>query len=198
MYLKIAFMSPASFPSCMSNYPVNREGRLYRIATATARAATRPPCTFKPAAPLSLELGAEVDSVAAADSVELASDPVDEDSVVDADSDALEDSDDALDVMVESVVAVESVAVEPVAVESVAVDVTLPVDEATDALSVFVLCAPTIPKLGEKLILDGSVSSMISMVYWKELTWSGSTVNVKVPSEAGIPARQKVSACTPD
>ena len=113
-----------------------------------------------------MELGAEVDSVAAADSVELSSsDSVDDDSVVDADSDALEDSVDALDVMVESLVAVESVAVESVAVESVAVDVTLPVDEASDALSVFVLCAPTTPKLGEKLIFDGSVSSMISTVY---------------------------------
>ena len=131
-----------------------------------------------------------MDSVAAADSVELASDSVAEDSVVDADSDALEDC-DALDVTVEPVVAVESVAV-----ESVAVDVTLPVDEATEALSVFVLCAPTTPKLGEKLMLVGSVSSMISMVYWKELTWLGSTVKVKVPSEAGIPARQKISACS--
>ena len=86
---------------------------------------------------------------------------------------------------VAEVVMVESVAVESVAVEPDAEDVMLPVDDATEELSVDVLWAPTTPKLGEKLMLVGSVSSTISMVYWKELTWLGSTVKVAVPSEAG-------------
>ena len=77
----------------------------------------------------------------------------------------------------EVVVAVESVAVEPVAVLSVAVDVMLP-DEPLEAVSVVVLVAPVMPKLGEKLMLEELVSSMISMVYWKVLTWSGWTVKV--------------------
>lgn len=91
----------------------------------------------------------------------------------------------AVDVAVRSV-AVESVAVESVAVESVAVDD--PVSDAEVTVPVVVPVAPTMPKLGEKLMLVGSESSMISMVYWKVLTWEASTVKVAVPSEAGMPA----------
>ncbi len=128
-----------------------------------------------------LSLGAAEDDVS--------EDSVEEDSVMDADM--LEDP-----VVVD--VIVDLLAVELVAVESDAVDVMLPVDDATEELSVAVLCAPTTPKLGEKLMLEGLASSMISMVYWKELTWLGSTVKVKVPSAAGIAARNEVSACRLD
>jgi hypothetical protein len=103
------------------------EKEVYRTATATAIAATRPPCTRRPAAPLS-ELGADVDSVAAAEEVV---------SLLDSDrvEVALEDS-----VLEESEAVV--VAVESVAVESVAVEVMEPVLVATKELSVAVLVAP--------------------------------------------------------
>jgi len=69
------------------------------------------------------------------------------------------------------------------------VDVTEPV-EVTEPVTtpVAVPVAPEIPKLGEKLMLVGSVSSMISMVYTWELTSpAGGIWRVAVPSEAGIP-----------
>ena len=45
----------------------------------------------------------------------------------------------------------------------------LPVGEAVRVPVVAVPVAPLIPKFGEKLKLVGSVSSMISIVYWKLL-----------------------------
>jgi hypothetical protein len=114
--------------------------------------ATRPPWTLRPAAKLA-ELGAEVDTVAVADEVfeeelELLLEWV----IV------LLVLLDALDFVVEALAVMEgmeSVAVEPV---------VLPVEDAV-ALAVRVPDALAIPKLGEKLMLLGLVSSMISIVY---------------------------------
>jgi hypothetical protein len=89
----------------------------------------------------------------------------------------------------------ESVAVE-VVVEPVAVDVDeLPVTDADELVSTAVLCAPWIEKAGEKLMLVGSVSSMISMVYMLVFTWLGSMVKVAVSAEAGMLAEYQVSVC---
>lgn len=65
---------------------------------------------------------------------------------------------------------VEAVDEEPVEVESVAVEepdavLAVPVLEAVEADATAVPVAPSMPKLGEKLMLLASVSSMISMVY---------------------------------
>lgn len=144
-------------------------------------AATRPPWTFRPTAPLSEELGAEVLSLASAEEL-----VEDSSSLLVSVEVAVELEESEVLVIVESV-AVESVAVESVAVESVAVEVTEP--EVADPVVVPV--APWMPKLGEKLMLVGSVSSMISMVYWKVLTSSAAgIVRVAVPSAAVTPARE--------
>jgi hypothetical protein len=65
---------------------------------------------------------------------------------------------------------VEAVDEEPVVVESVAVEepdevLAVPVLETVEADATAVPVAPSMPKLGEKLMLLASVSSMISMVY---------------------------------
>lgn len=80
----------------------------------------------------------------------------------------------------ESVVVSDEVSVESVAVpEVVAVReplAVLPVTDAVDADPVAVPVAPVMPKLGEKLMLEGFVSSMISMVYWNEFTSAASGI----------------------
>jgi len=79
----------------------------------------------------------------------------------------------------------ESVAeVEPVEVTE---PVEEPVAEPVKADPVAVPVAPWMPKLGEKLMLLGLVSSMISIVYWKELTSAAAGIlRVAVPPEAGM------------
>lgn len=79
------------------------------------------------------------------------------------------------------------------------VSVLLPVDvgesvEVTEPVTtpVAVPVAPWIPKLGEKLMLLGLVSSIISIVYTWELTsWAGGIWRVAVPSEAATPATRR-------
>jgi len=105
---------------------------------------------------------------------------------------------DAVDpVLVDPEVVAADDSVDPVLVEPVAValdteeepDDAVPVAETVDALTLAVPVAPSMPKLGEKLMLLVSVSSMISMVYTCELTsFAGGIVRVAVSSEAGIPS----------
>lgn len=114
-------------------------------------------------APL-LESGAVVVSEAAA---EVEVDELVESVVVVADEDSV------LELAADVVLAedsLEAVDEEPVAVESVAVEdpdavLAVPVLEAVEADATAVPVAPSMPKLGEKLMLLASVSSMISMVY---------------------------------
>lgn len=145
----------------MMNIP---EAPLYITAATTPTAmATRPPWTLMTPAPLE---GAEVDWEAAEAEVAVVL-VLEEPDVVVADR-VLE--------LLSSVVVAEEVSEESVAVR--VVDAVreplevLPVAEAVDADPVAVPVAPVMPKLGEKLMLLGFVSSMISMVYWNEFTSS--------------------------
>lgn len=76
--------------------------------------------------------------------------------------------------LLESVVVSEEVSVESVAVPELVAALeplaVLPVIDAVDADPVAVPVAPVMPKLGEKLMLEVFVSSMISMVYWNGFT----------------------------
>jgi len=125
-------------------------------------AARRPPWTFRLPAPLPLELGADVVSLGSADEV----DEVDSwELVVDAElSVPLDDEFVAvlLELSVEVIVEVSVVLVP----DEVPLDVAglLEVAEPVEAVPTAVPVAPLMPKLGEKLMLVGSVSSMISMV----------------------------------
>lgn len=98
------------------------------------------------------------------------------------------------DALLESVVVADEVSVESLAVPvELAVRepvlAVLPVTDAVEADPVAVPVAPVMPKLGEKLMLEVFVSSMISMVYWNEFTSAASGIwRVALPMEAGIPA----------
>ena len=97
---------------------------------------------------------------------------------------AVSDEDAVLSVA-EALFVIEAVEpVEPVTLEELLVELAVadPV-----RLPVAVPWALGMPKLGEKLISLGLVSSMISIVYWKLFTCEGSTVKVAVPSAAGTP-----------
>jgi hypothetical protein len=158
--------------------------------------ASRPPWTLRLPAPLPFESGALVLSVEEADEVVdvdcwelvvLAEDSLDEELVA-----------ELLELSVEVMVEVSVVEVaDKVSVLSVdvaePVEVREPVEVAEPVTTpVAVPVAPAIPKLGEKLMLLGLLSSMISMVYTWELTSpAGGICTVAVPSEAGMPATSR-------
>lgn len=88
------------------------------------------------------------------------------------------------------------ISVESVAVDEPAVELTLPVIEAVEGFRSAVPVAPWMPKLGEKLMLLASVSSMISIVYTCALrSLPEGIVRVAVPSEAGTPAEIARVSC---
>lgn len=158
-------------------------GFSYNTAATTPTAtATMPPWTFMATA--ALPVGAEVDCEAA-EALEVVLARLLVDPVVVADP--------VLEALLEPVVVSDEESVELLAVpEVVAVLLpllVLPVMDAVEADPVEVPVAPVMPKLGEKFMLVASVSSMISMVYWNELTSAASGIwRVALPMEAGIPA----------
>lgn len=131
------------------------------------------------AAAFELLLGADVVDVGAAALVELAAALEDADAL-EAEAEEADEDDDAE----------EADALEPV-VEADADAEEEPVEAVADAVPVLVPVAPLMPKLGEKLMLLGLLSSMISMVYWKVFTLLAGMVKVAVSEEAGtLPAKE--------
>ena len=160
--------------------------RLYNAATATAATATRPPrpkLRLLPA-PLSGALVAAVVAAAAvllAAAIELDAAALLLDASLDAAADAeLEAADDmelaALDAEAE-LIDIEEAEAEADAPE---------VEAAVEADATVVPVAPMMPKLGEKFMFEELVSSIISMVYWNELTDEAGIVKVADMEEAGM------------